>query len=237
MLGARPAVWRAGNVLVHKSSSVQVWGAGTRIAVCKCGGLAQELGLMVTSRWSALHSNGGLGGRELYFSTMWVWQQSTNFYFSAPAIHWGVERMFCPTWGWLCWWQGLWVWPSDTDHPMSSPHYIFHSLTSSDHGGAENMTQLFFILRFIFYWTIHCGFVIYANLTGSNKLWETSILFQSFKVNIDRLRKLKRNDFFFSFSYNIWSWCLHAVSIYFYGWMYFVLHIPSTSLTNLLICL
>ena len=104
--------------------------------------------------------------------------------------------MFCPTWGWLCWWQGLWVWPSDTDHLMSSPLYICHSLTSSDHGGAENMVQLIFILRFIFYWTIHCGFVIYANLTGSNKLWETSILFQSFKVNIDRLRKLKRNDFF-----------------------------------------
>ena len=61
--------------------------------------------------------------------------------------------------------------------------------------GKYDSCYLFVILRFISYWTIYCGFVIYANLTGSNKLWETSILFRSFKVNIDRLRKLrKRNE-------------------------------------------
>ena len=40
--------------------------------------------------------------------------------------------MFCPTSGWLCCWQDLWVWPSDTDHLMSSPLWIFHSPTWSE---------------------------------------------------------------------------------------------------------
>ena len=90
---------------------------------------------MVTSRWSALHNNGGLGGWEHYFSTMFIWQHLyIVLHFTRHTLgRGGGRRMFCPTWGWLCRWQDLWVWPSDTDHLMSSPLYICHSPTWSDH--------------------------------------------------------------------------------------------------------
>ena len=127
-----------------------------------------------------------------------------------------VERMFCPSWAWLCWWQGS-VGLVGVTIRYRSPHVIPTLYLSTSNliwswwHGKYDSCYLFVILRFISYWTIYCGFVIYANLTGSNKLWETSILFQSFKVNIDRLRKLKRNDFL-SFNSNSWISFLRTVS-------------------------
>ena len=79
-------------------------------------GLEQELGLMVTSRWSAVHS----------FSTLeWAWQAERYITlggcFAPPKDDCaGDKRM----------WRDLWVWPLcplDTDRLMSSPLYIFPS--------------------------------------------------------------------------------------------------------------
>ena len=98
--------------------------------------LAQELGLMVTSRWSDLPAQQWRAGWENYFRTLYMWQHSAQL---SQGIHRG---MFCPTSGWLCRWQDLWVWPLDTDHLTSSPLYIFQPPTWSDRGDTENMIHV-----------------------------------------------------------------------------------------------
>ena len=119
-----------------------------------------------------------------------------------------VERMFCPSWAWLCWWQGS-VGLVGVTIRYRSPHVI----PSLDLSASSNLISSCFERKYdvysvlfvktphpevMFYWTVHCGFVIYAKLpSSSNKLWETSLLFQSFKVNIDTMRKPKRFQFIF----------------------------------------
>ena len=146
----------------------------------------------------------------------------------------GLEMMFCPTWGWLCWWQGLWVWPLDTDHLMSSPLYIFHSLTSSDHGGAENKTflhpEVYILLNDPLWVCYLCKFDWFKQTLRNFHLVSK---FQSKYWQTEKAKK-KWN---FSVSFPIHEVDVFACCVNFlYGWMYLVLHIPSIPSTSLKAC-
>ena len=128
--------------------------------------------------------------------------QLLYFRMTSWTLHY-IGRMFCPSKGWLCWWQedvkglvGVTIVPIRYRSTHVIPTLYFSKLIWDQKSWL--IFTFILILSFIFYRTIHCGFVIYANLTRSNKLLETSILFQSFKVNIDRLGWLRLRNGIFS---------------------------------------